>query len=114
MSHASGLISRSLARSLALLAASILRSQHRICGVLAGTLPQAAQQNVFLGMPLLLLPEEVVLLLEQGMIKRLETPETRRYAESHLLPLDRISILCRRPHFARDPNPAAALHMGTE
>jgi tRNA-splicing endonuclease subunit Sen34 len=36
-------------------------------GVLAGTLPQAAQQNLFLGMPLLLLPEEVVLLLEQGM-----------------------------------------------
>ena len=53
--------------SLALLDASVLRSQHRICGVLAGTLPQAAQQNLFLGMPLLLLPEEVVLLLEQGM-----------------------------------------------
>jgi len=52
---------------LALLDASVLRSQHRICGTLAGTLPQAGQQNLFLGMPLLLLPEEVVLLLEQGM-----------------------------------------------
>lgn len=51
---------------LALLDASVLRSQHRISGVLAGTLPQAAQQNLFLGMPLLLLPEEVVLLLERG------------------------------------------------
>ena len=53
-----------------LLDASVLRSQHRISGVLAGTLPQAAQQNLFLGMPLLLLPEEVVLLLEQGMKAR--------------------------------------------
>ncbi|KAH7912124.1 tRNA-intron endonuclease catalytic domain-like protein [Hygrophoropsis aurantiaca] len=41
-----------------------LRSQHHICGILTGTLPHLSQQNVFLGVPLLLLPEEVVLLVE--------------------------------------------------
>ncbi|KAF9218255.1 hypothetical protein BS17DRAFT_762609 [Gyrodon lividus] len=43
-----------------------LRSHH-ICGVLAGTLPHLSQQNVFLGVPLLLMPEEVVLLVEKGL-----------------------------------------------
>lgn len=43
-----------------------LRVQHHICGVLTGTLPGITQQNMFLGLPLLLLPEEVVLLVENG------------------------------------------------
>lgn len=43
-----------------------LRSQHHICGILTGTLPHLSQQNVFLGVPLILLPEEVVLLVENG------------------------------------------------
>lgn len=43
--------------------AQTLRVQHHICGSLMGTLPQLSQQNVFLGLPLQLLPEEVVLLL---------------------------------------------------
>ncbi|KAG6376515.1 hypothetical protein JVT61DRAFT_2508 [Boletus reticuloceps] len=43
-----------------------LRSYHRLCGVLTGTLPHLSQQNVFLGVPLLLMPEEVVLLVEKG------------------------------------------------
>lgn len=43
-----------------------LRSEYHICGVLAGTLPHLAQQNVFLGVPLLLMPEEVVFLVENG------------------------------------------------
>ncbi|KAI5122980.1 hypothetical protein M0805_006858 [Coniferiporia weirii] len=43
-----------------------LRSQHRICGLLGGTLPHLAQQNVFLGVPLVLMPEEVALLVEKG------------------------------------------------
>lgn len=38
-----------------------LRATHHVCGVLTGTLPHASQQNVFLGLPLELLPEEVVL-----------------------------------------------------
>ena len=32
---------------------------------LTGTLPHLSQQNVFLGVPLVLLPEEVVLLIEK-------------------------------------------------
>jgi tRNA-splicing endonuclease subunit Sen34 len=42
-----------------------LRSEHRICGVLTGTLPHLSQQNVFLGLPLVLMPEELVLLVEK-------------------------------------------------
>ncbi|KIJ68947.1 hypothetical protein HYDPIDRAFT_184909 [Hydnomerulius pinastri MD-312] len=43
-----------------------LRSHHHICGILTGTLPHLSQQNVFLGVPLLLMPEEVVLLVDKG------------------------------------------------
>jgi hypothetical protein len=49
-----------------------LRSKHHICGVLTGTLPHLSQQNAFLGVPLILLPEEVVLLVENGT-----SPSTR-------------------------------------
>jgi len=44
-----------------------LRSEHRICGVLTGTLPHLSQQNAFLGLPLLLMPEELVLLIEKQL-----------------------------------------------
>jgi len=46
---------------------AILRSKHHVCGILTGTLPHLSQQNVFLGTPLILLPEEVVLLVEKGI-----------------------------------------------
>ena len=45
---------------------AIIRSQHRVCGVLSGTLPHLSQQNVFLGVPLVLMPEETVLLVDIG------------------------------------------------
>lgn len=51
--------------------AATLRTQHRICGILIGTLPHLTQQNFFLGLPLLLMPEEVVLLLEKGLRPKL-------------------------------------------
>lgn len=44
-----------------------LRQMHNILGVLIGTLPQIPQQNVFLGLPLELQPEEARLLVEQGV-----------------------------------------------
>ncbi|KAG8831322.1 tRNA-splicing endonuclease subunit [Serendipita sp. 399] len=44
-----------------------LRATYHVCGILTGTLPQAAQQNVFLGLPLMLMPEEVVLLVTNGI-----------------------------------------------
>lgn len=42
------------------------RREHRILGVLIGSLPQAPQQNVFTGLPLELMPEEARLLVEEG------------------------------------------------
>lgn len=47
-----------------------LRSHHHVCGLLTGTLPHLSQQNVFLGVPLLLMPEEVVLLVDKGTSRR--------------------------------------------
>jgi len=44
-----------------------LRIEYHISGLLTGTLPQLAQQNVFLGLPLQLMPEEVVVLVELGI-----------------------------------------------
>ncbi|KAI6043416.1 hypothetical protein EDC04DRAFT_2866368 [Pisolithus marmoratus] len=38
-----------------------------VCGMLTGTLPRLSQQNVFLGVPLLLMPEEVVFLVQKGL-----------------------------------------------
>ena len=44
-----------------------LRKTYHILGVLIGTLPQIPQQNVFLGLPLELMPEEAKLLSEKGI-----------------------------------------------
>ena len=44
-----------------------LRQKHNILGVLIGTLPQVPQQNVFLGLPLELQPEEARILVENGV-----------------------------------------------
>lgn len=44
-----------------------LRRTHNILGVLIGTLPQFPQQNVFLGLPLELQPEEARLLVEKDI-----------------------------------------------
>lgn len=46
-------------------AITYLRREHNICGVLIGTLPQIPQQNVFLGLPLELMPEEARVLVEK-------------------------------------------------
>ncbi|KAI0747667.1 tRNA-intron endonuclease catalytic domain-like protein, partial [Daedaleopsis nitida] len=57
-----------------------LRAKHHICGVLTGTLPHLSQQNVFLGLPLVLLPEEVVLLMEKRLAVMVDDPN------AHLAP----------------------------
>lgn len=51
-----------------------IRTTHRICGILSGTLPHLSQQNVFLGLPLTLMPEEVVLLVEIGAAALVDDP----------------------------------------
>lgn len=48
-------------------AVTYLRREHNICGVLIGTLPQIPQQNVFLGLPLELMPEEARVLVDSGV-----------------------------------------------
>ncbi|KAL0580247.1 tRNA-splicing endonuclease subunit [Marasmius crinis-equi] len=53
-----------------------LRSEHHICGLLSGTLPHLSQQNVFLGVPLLLSPEEVVLLVEKKIAVLVDDPNS--------------------------------------
>ena len=45
--------------------ASYIRREYNICGVLIGSLPQAPQQNVFLGLPVELMPEEARLLVDK-------------------------------------------------
>jgi len=71
-----------------------LRREHHICGVLVGTLPQIPQQNVFLGLPLELMPEEARLLVEKNVayiiddvmihkegMKRLSDQDRTRYMQ---------------------------------
>ena len=48
-------------------AVTYLRREHHICGVLIGSIPHFPQQNVFHGLPLQLMPEEVRLLVEKGL-----------------------------------------------
>ncbi|KAK2865409.1 hypothetical protein FQN49_003605 [Arthroderma sp. PD_2] len=73
-------------------AVTYLRREYNICGVLVGTLPQVPQQNVFLGLPLELMPEEARLLVEKEVayivddaqnhdqgIKNLREEDKRRY-----------------------------------
>eukprot|EP00048_Salpingoeca_helianthica_P003022 m.63008 g.63008 ORF g.63008 m.63008 type:complete len:337 (+) comp12444_c0_seq3:3-1013(+) len=55
-----------------------LRVQHRICGTTIGCLPIQPLQNVALGMPLVLMPEEVTLLLGLDVIELLEYQEPRK------------------------------------
>lgn len=46
---------------------SYIRRKYHVTGVLIGGLPQAPQQNVFLGIPLELMPEEARLLVEKAV-----------------------------------------------
>ncbi|KAI0328123.1 tRNA-intron endonuclease catalytic domain-like protein [Cubamyces sp. BRFM 1775] len=62
-----------------------LRAKHHICGVLTGTLPHLSQQNVFLGVPLVLLPEEVVLLIEKQLAVLVDDPHAHQPASADAL-----------------------------
>jgi tRNA-splicing endonuclease subunit Sen34 len=56
------------------------RRVHNISGVLIGGLPQAPQQNVFLGIPLELMPEEARLLVEKGVAYIVDDAAVHRQA----------------------------------
>jgi tRNA-splicing endonuclease subunit Sen34 len=51
------------------------RRNHNICGMLVGTIPNLSQQNVFLGIPLELMPEEARVLVERGAAYIVEDDE---------------------------------------
>lgn len=58
-----------------------LRRDHCICAVLVGTIPQNPTQNLFLGLPLELIPEEAKLLVDKGVARVVDE------ATSHLIHL---------------------------
>ncbi|EXJ76771.1 uncharacterized protein A1O5_01279 [Cladophialophora psammophila CBS 110553] len=47
--------------------ATYLRRKHHICGIAIGTLPLSPSQNLFLGVPIEIMPEEAQLLVERGV-----------------------------------------------
>ena len=57
-----------------------VRSVHRICGVFVGGLPHVPHQNVFLGIPLELMPEEARLLVDGGYAYVVDDVEAHRAA----------------------------------
>lgn len=58
--------------------AATLRVTHHICGLATGTLPGVGQQNLFLGLPLVVMPDEVVLLVEERICHLVYTPRAFR------------------------------------
>ncbi|KAL2796352.1 hypothetical protein BJX66DRAFT_140556 [Aspergillus keveii] len=73
--------------------ATFLRREHHICGVLAGTLPQVPQQNVFTGLPLELMPEEARLLVEKGVACIVDEANFQKQGMASLLEEDRKKYL---------------------
>jgi len=55
-----------------------LRSHFRIVGTMVGSLPHLVQQNIFLGLPLLLMNEQVLICYEQGLKVRI-FDDTQKY-----------------------------------
>ncbi|XP_041987110.1 tRNA-splicing endonuclease subunit Sen34 [Aricia agestis] len=53
---------------------NILRSNHRICGALIGSVASFPRQNDFQGLPMALMSEEAALLVEKGICQLVELP----------------------------------------
>ncbi|KAL3473017.1 hypothetical protein BJX99DRAFT_202847 [Aspergillus californicus] len=74
-------------------AATFLRREYNICGVLVGTLPQIPQQNVFTGLPLQLMPEEARLLVEKGVACIVDEANFQKQGMQSLMEEDRKKYL---------------------
>lgn len=72
---------------------SHVRRNHNICGVLVGTIPNLSQQNVFLGIPLELMPEEARVLVEGGHAYIVDDVETHRQGFQEMSRADRLQYL---------------------
>jgi tRNA-splicing endonuclease subunit Sen34 len=73
--------------------ASHIRREHHMCGVLIGNLPQAAQQNIYSGLPVVLMPEEARLLVENNHAYIVDDVAAHRRGLSDLKEQDRIAYL---------------------
>lgn len=60
--------------------ATFLRREHRICGTTIGTLPLSPSQNLFLGVPIEIMPEEAQLLVEKGVALIVDDPRVHDQA----------------------------------
>lgn len=72
---------------------SHVRRNYNICGVLVGTIPNLSQQNVFLGIPLELMPEEARVLVEGGHAHIVDDVETHRRGFEEMSRADRLKYL---------------------
>ncbi|KAK6363798.1 tRNA-splicing endonuclease subunit, variant 2 [Orbilia blumenaviensis] len=70
-----------------------LRTTWHMCGTLFGTLPQAQQQNIFLGLPLELMQEEARLLVDQRVAMIVDDSLAHREAVKALSETDKADIL---------------------
>ncbi|KAL5404428.1 hypothetical protein PMIN06_008233 [Paraphaeosphaeria minitans] len=69
------------------------RRTHNVIGVLVGTIPNLSQQNVFLGIPLELQPEEARVLVEQGHAYVVDDAVVHREGFLEMSRDDRLSYL---------------------
>jgi tRNA-splicing endonuclease subunit Sen34 len=69
------------------------RRQHNICGVLIGTIPNLSQQNVFLGIPLELMPEEARVLVEKGAAYVVDDAEAHQKGLMEMNREDRLAFM---------------------
>lgn len=69
------------------------RRNHNICGMLVGTIPNLSQQNVFLGIPLELMPEEARVLVERGAAYIVDDEEVHKKTFSEMSREDRLKWL---------------------
>ncbi|KAF2855620.1 tRNA-splicing endonuclease-like protein subunit sen34 [Plenodomus tracheiphilus IPT5] len=69
------------------------RRAHNICGILIGTIPNLSQQNVFLGIPLELMPEEARVLVERGAAYVVDDVEVHQQGFKEMSRADRLKYL---------------------
>ncbi|KAL5116464.1 tRNA-splicing endonuclease subunit [Pleosporales sp. CAS-2024a] len=69
------------------------RRNHNICGMLIGTIPNLSQQNVFLGIPVELMPEEARVLVEKGAAYIVDDEEVHRQGFMEMSREDRLKWL---------------------
>jgi tRNA-splicing endonuclease subunit Sen34 len=72
---------------------SHVRRNHNICGMLIGTIPNLSQQNVFLGIPLELMPEEARVLVERGAAYIVDDADVHRQTFSEMSREERLKWL---------------------